>query len=320
MKISALDWIERFSRHLLLERRVSPHTHSNYRLDLAALVTFCDRAGVADWTALDVKQVRAFAARSRARGLGSASIQRRLSAVRTFQRFLVREGVITDTTAQYVQAPKAHRPLPQVLSVDEMTALLERPKQIDSDDYFTRDRAVMELFYSSGLRLAELVGLNVTDLDLIDRTARVMGKGSRARIVPVGRMAATALARYLRERKAKPGEPALFVARGGRRIQRRAVQTRVALWAKKAGIRQHVHPHLFRHSCATHVLESSGAIRDVQELLGHASISTTAIYTHLNAQHLAEVYMATHPRARRKDETPCTMKVGVMADAIWRTG
>lgn len=298
MKISALDWIERFSRHVVLERRVSPHTHSAYRFDLASLVAFCDRSGIEEWTALDARQVRAFAARSHARGLAPSSVQRRLSAVRTFQNYLIREGVLNYNSARDVSAPKSRRPLPKVLNVDEMTRLIEGPKA--TDRYFVRDRAIMELFYSSGLRLAELTGLNLCDLDLRDRTVRVLGKGSRERIVPVGRMAATALSHYLTERKRQttPDETALFVGRGGRRLDRRAVQLRVALWASKAGIKQHVNPHLFRHSCATHLLESSSSIRDVQEFLGHASISTTAIYTHLDFQHLAKAYLAAHPRAK----------------------
>jgi integrase/recombinase XerC len=296
MKISALDWIERFSHHVALERRLSPHTHSAYRQDLAALVAFCDRSGVEDWIALDARQVRTFAARSHAGGLAAPSVQRRLSAVRTFQNFLIREGVLNYNTARDVSAPKAARPLPQTLNVDEMTQLIEEPK--GTDPLFVRDRAIMELFYSSGLRLAELVGLNLCDLDLHDRTVRVLGKGSRERIVPVGRMAATALKHYLTERKRQgTGETALFVGRGGRRLVGRAVEFRVALWARKAGIKRHVNPHMFRHSCATHLLESSSGIREVQEFLGHASISTTAIYTHLDFKHLSKVYLAAHPRA-----------------------
>jgi integrase/recombinase XerC len=298
MKASALDWIERFIRHAALERRLSPHTHSAYRLDLASLVAFCDQSGVEEWTALDVRQVRAFAAQSHARGLAPPSVQRRLSAVRTFQKFLVREGVLKYDSARDVSAPRSARTLPKVLNVDEMGRLMEGPKE--PDRHYARDRAIMELFYSSGLRLAELTGLNLCDLDLQDRTVRVLGKGSRERIVPVGRMAITALRGYLTERKwqAKPGETALFVSRSGGRLDGRAVQLRVARWAKKAGINQHVHPHMFRHSCATHLLESSSSIRDVQEFLGHASISTTAIYCHLDFKHLAKVYMATHPRAK----------------------
>jgi integrase/recombinase XerC len=252
MKTSALDWIERFSRHLMLERRVSPHTHSAYRSELGSLVAFCDRSGVEEWSALDVRQVRTFAARSHARGLVPSSIQRRLSAVRTFQKFLIREGVLNYDSARDVSAPRAPRPLPQTLNVEEMTQLIEGPEA--TDRYFVRDRAIMELFYSSGLRLAELTGLDLSNLDLHDRTVRVLGKGNRERIVPVGRMAVVALTEYLRERRrqTKTGDTALFLGRNGRRLVGRAVQLRVALWARRAGIKRHVNPHMFRHSCATH--------------------------------------------------------------------
>ena len=299
MQSAAIGWVERFMRYLAYERRVSPHTSSAYETDLSTLIAFCDKAGVKNWAALDVANVRAFAARSNARGMAPASVQRRLSAVRSFLKFLVREGAVPYNTATDISAPKARRKLPHTLDVDQVAALIERPK-LDSDPLAVRDRAILELLYSSGLRLAELIGLNVHDVDLHDRTVRVLGKGSRERVVPVGRKAAEALQRYLpeRRRRAKPGETALFVGRRGRRLTGRNVQTRIAQWARRAGIRQHVHPHLLRHSFATHMLESSGDIRAVQELLGHASISTTAIYTHLNFQHMAKVYMAAHPRAK----------------------
>jgi integrase/recombinase XerC len=180
-----------------------------------------------------------------------------------------------------------------------MARLLQIPP---GDRLTSRDRAIMELLYSSGLRLAELVGLDVTSVDLKDRVVQVLGKGSKARIVPVGRAAAQALQGWLKERTAlaRPGEAALFVGRNGRRLGPRAVQLRVAFWARRQGLGLHVHPHLFRHSFASHLLESSGELRGVQELLGHADISTTQIYTHLDFQHLARIYDATHPRARRK--------------------
>ncbi len=302
MDLHSLDWLERFFRHLVLERRLSPLTHKSYRLDLETLVRFCDKAGIQEWAALDARQVQAFAGRQRVRGLGSRSIQRHLSAVRTFMSFLMRENVLTYNAAKDVRGPKFSRPLPRVLDVDTMTVLIESPEP--GGAHYARDRAMLELLYSSGLRLAELVGLNVTDLDLRERLVRVMGKGSRERVVPVGRMAATALTEYLRRRKGKRGETALFLSRRGTRLQCRAVQMCLKRWARKAGIRQHVNPHLFRHSCATHLLESSRDIRAVQELLGHASLSTTAIYTHLDAQHLLNVYMATHPRAKRVTNQP----------------
>ncbi len=298
------------------ERRLSEHTDSNYARDLAALVKFCDRHGLQDWDVLDSQHIRTFAAHSHAAGLAPRSIQRRLSAVRAFYDFLVREsliparqphdrlrsaagGPVRSNPAHEVRAPKAARRLPETLDADQMARLLELPA---GDRFVTRDRAIMELLYSSGLRLAELVGLDVTGLDLADRTVRVLGKGNKARIVPVGKEAAAALTQWLRERSAiaRPAESALFVGRSGNRIGRRAVQSRVALWARRQGLHSRVYPHLFRHSFASHLLESGGDLRGVQELLGHADISTTQIYTHLDFQHLARIYDAAHPRARRK--------------------
>ena len=298
MHIRAQEWVDRFNRYLTTERRVSPHTTSNYGRDIAALVAFCDREHIEHWRDVLVPHVRRFAASSHSGGLAPKSVQRQLSAVRTFMKFLVREGVIGGNPAVVVQAPKAGRPLPNVLDVDQMTRLIEIP---GNDIYAVRDRAIMELLYSSALRLHELVRLNRGDLDFGDRVVRVLGKGNVARIVPVGSFAIRALQRWLRARAqvAKDCEQAVFVGRGGRRLGPRAIQTRVDYWARHQGITTHVHPHMFRHACATHVLESSRNIREVQELLGHASISTTQIYTHLNAQHLFEVYENAHPRARR---------------------
>jgi integrase/recombinase XerC len=323
MTPAALECVARFRRYLSSERRFSPHTDKSYARDLAALVKFCDRAGVSDWSELDSQHVRTFAAHSHAGGLAPRSIQRRLSAVRSFYAFLLREAHsagggagkrtnqdadtkrarradrITRNPAYDVRAPKAARRLPQTLDADQMARLLQIPP---GDRLTARDRAIMELLYSSGLRLAELVGLDVTSIDLKDRLVQVLGKGSKARIVPVGRAAARALQGWLKERAtlARAGEAALFVGRNGRRLGPRAVQSRVAFWARRQGLGLHVHPHLFRHSFASHLLESSGELRGVQELLGHADISTTQIYTHLDFQHLARIYDATHPRARRK--------------------
>ena len=312
MSPAALEWLARFRRYLTSERRLSPHTDSNYTRDLKALVKYCDRAGLADWGALDSQHVRAFAAHSHAGGLSPRSIQRRLSAVRSFYEFLLREAPreaasgcsrrgkrVTVNPALEVRAPKAARRLPQTIDADQMGRLLELPA---GGGLTARDRALMELLYSSGLRLAELVALDVGDIDLKDRTVRVLGKGRKSRIVPVGRLALAALRAWLKERAALAAadELALFVARGGRRLGPRAIQARVDYWAKRQGLGLHVHPHLFRHSFASHLLESGGELRGVQELLGHADISTTQIYTHLDFQHLARIYDAAHPRARRK--------------------
>lgn len=307
MTPEALEWVARFRRYMGSERRLSAHTDSNYARDLAALVKYCDRVGLGGWSALDSQHIRMFAAHSHAGGLSPRSVQRRLSAVRSFYEFLVRENAagasprsgVTRNPAHDIRAPKAVKRLPETLDPDQMARLLEVPP---GDSFVTRDRAIMELLYSSGLRLAELVGLNLADLDLKDRMVDVMGKGRKARRVPVGSIAAEVLSKWLRERAAvaKPDETALFVGRGGKRLGPRAIQTRVAHWARRQGLSVHVYPHLFRHSFATHLLESSRELRGVQELLGHADISTTQVYTHLDFQHLARIYESSHPRARKK--------------------
>ena len=291
--------VTRFLDGLRTERRLSPHTSSSYGRDLDALIDYCAAHGIESWNALDTQHLRSFAAQCHRRGLAPRSIQRRLSAVRSLCRFLVREGELKSDPTADVQAPKARKRLPTTLDTDTMARLLE----FRADDRLgVRDKAIMELFYSSGLRLAELLGLDLVDLDLRDRTVRVLGKGRKVRIVPVGRHAADALAKWLAERTtvAAIGETAVFVGRNGRRIGPRIVQRRIARWARLQGLPEHVHPHLFRHSFASHLLESSGDLRAVQELLGHANISTTQVYTHLDFQHLARIYDASHPRARRK--------------------
>jgi integrase/recombinase XerC len=307
MTPEALEWVARFRRYMGSERRLSAHTDSNYARDLAALVKYCDRAKLGEWSALDSQHIRMFAAHSHAGGLSPRSVQRRLSAVRSFYEFLLRENAadasprsgVTRNPAHDIRAPKAAKRLPETLDPDQMARLLEVPP---GDTFVMRDRAIMELFYSSGLRLAELVGLNLADLDLKDRMVDVMGKGRKGRRVPVGSIAAEVLTKWLRERAAvaKPEETALFVGRGGKRLGPRAIQTRVAHWARRQGLGVHVYPHLFRHSFATHLLESSRELRGVQELLGHADISTTQVYTHLDFQHLARIYESSHPRARKK--------------------
>ncbi len=299
MNPAALGELARFRQYLTRERRLSGHTDSSYARDLAALVRFCDQQGVSAWAALEHDQVRLFAARSHAAGLAPRSVQRRLSAVRSFLNFLIRDGLLSHNCAVEVRAPKGARRLPGTLDADSMARLLQIPGQ---DALAVRDRALMELLYSSGLRLAEIVGLDVQDLNVADRTVRVLGKGSKTRVLPVGRKALTALSAWLAMRAAlvSPDNPAVFVGATGRRLGARAIQKRVAFWAVRQGLPMHVHPHLFRHSFASHLLESSGELRAVQELLGHADISTTQVYTHLDFQHLARIYDATHPRARRK--------------------
>jgi integrase/recombinase XerC len=291
MTPEAQDWVTRFGVHLGAERRLSPHTRSNYLRELQALTEWCDRQGIADWNTLDTQHVRMFAARSHAGGLAPRSVQRRLSAVRSFLRWLQREKVISGNPAVDVRAPKTRRRLPVTVDADQIARLLDFQPQAPLEQ---RDLALMELLYSSGLDLP--------DLDLPDRTVRVTGKGRKVRIVPVGRKAVTALESWLRARTglAVLGELAVFTGRSGRRIGPRAVQARVAYWARRQGLPMHLHPHLFRHSFASHLLESSQDLRGVQELLGHADIATTQVYTHLDFQHLARIYDQTHPRARRK--------------------
>jgi integrase/recombinase XerC len=291
--------IDGYLAHLSRERRLSPHTASNYARDLRALADYAERARLVHWKSIDSQHVRLFAARAHAGGLSPRSVQRRLSAVRGFFNYLLRERVVTGNPAVDVRAPKAAKRLPGTLDVDQINQLLDIPPD---DSLAIRDRAIMELFYSSGLRLDELVTLDLGQLDLADRTVRVLGKGRKTRIVPVGRKAEDALRTWLRERPAlaASGENAVFVGKNGARLMHRAVQLRIAHWARRKGLPSHVHPHLFRHSFATHLLETSKDLRGVQELLGHADISTTQIYTHLDFAHLARTYDASHPRAKRK--------------------
>jgi integrase/recombinase XerC len=308
------DWIDRFLTHLGTERRVSPHTVSAYRRDLETLLEFCGRQKLDAWPALDHAHVRTYAAHEHQRGIGPRSVQRRLSAVRSFYEYLQREGHATRNPAIDVRAPKTAKRLPVTLDADQMAKLLEFRV---SDTLSNRDKAIMELFYSSGLRLAELVSLNLTDIDLVDATVRVLGKGSKTRIVPVGRQAVVALREWLKARAAlikpardagtggaggneEPLQSAVFISRSGRRLGARAIQFSFESWARAQGIAARVHPHMFRHSFASHLLESSQDLRGVQELLGHSDIGTTQIYTHLDFQHLAKVYDSAHPRARRR--------------------
>ena len=297
---SALAWIARFIGHLQNERNYSPHTLKNYRRDLNALAVWCATQGVQQWRELDVHRLRAFTAARHRGGLAGRSLQRELSAARSFFNYLLREGQLSHNPAQSVSAPRSPRTLPHTLDADQVGRLLD----FDADTPLARrDRAIMELFYSSGLRLAELLALELGDIDLPDATVRVTGKGSKTRVVPIGRQARDALQEWLKARAAMTTaeQRALFVTRTGTRLHARNVQQRLRQWAVQRGLDTRVHPHLLRHSFASHLLESSGDLRAVQELLGHADISTTQIYTHLDFQHLAKIYDAAHPRAKRSD-------------------
>ena len=288
--------VDAFLAQLDVERRLSKHTSSAYRRDLALLLAHCEELGVTDWPQLDTERMRGFIAAQHRRGLAPPSLQRLLSACRSFFRWLMVNGELAVDPTTGLRGPKARRKLPQVLDADEMTQLVELEVKSPLD---ARDRAMLELFYSSGLRLSELCALRWRDLDLADGLVRVLGKGGKTRLVPVGSHARKALAQLAQQRGAKPDD-AVFTGRGNAPIGPRAVQKRIKLLALRQGIHKNVHPHLMRHSCASHVLESSGDLRGVQELLGHADIATTQIYTHLDFGHLSKVYDAAHPRARRK--------------------
>ena len=301
MKPAALASLDHYLNHLRQERRLSPHTHSAYARDLQSLISYCDKQGRDDWPTLTAQDIRAFAAACHRQGLAGRSIQRRLSAVRGLYEYLLREGRIGHNPAQDIRAPKGERRLPGVLDVDQMERLLT----IDTNQPLAvRDQALMELMYSSGLRLSELTDLDLPDLDLDAGLVTVIGKGRKTRVVPVGRKAAAALQHWLSIRSdlLPPGseQRALFISRGGRRLAARSVQQRLDQWARRQGMEGRVHPHMLRHSFASHLLESSGDLRAVQELLGHADISTTQVYTHLDFQHLADVYDKAHPRAKRR--------------------
>ncbi len=292
-------YIEEFLAHLEKERRLSPHTISNYCRDLKNVVEYCELAGLVDWQSLDAQHVRSWVAKRHRQGIGGRSLARALSALRSFLQYLMRENHLQVNVAKGIRAPKSARKLPEPLDADEMARLLAVS---DDSPLAIRDLAMLELMYSSGLRLAELVSLNLGDVDLADGSVPVTGKGGKARIVPVGRFAHDALQRWLKTRVALAGEEelALFVSKQGKRITPRAVQQRFRQWGIKQGLDSRVHPHKLRHAFASHLLESSGDLRAVQELLGHADISTTQIYTHLDFQHLADVYDKAHPRARKK--------------------
>jgi integrase/recombinase XerC len=295
-------FLEEFFRHLGDERRLSPHTLVHYRRDLAQCIAYCDSAGVAGWDKLTTAEVRGWVAALHRRGLSGKSIQRALSALRTLYRYLLREQAVSRNPAAGVTAPRSARRLPRTLTADQAARLVALDAR---DPLMLRDRALLELLYSSGLRLSEAVNLDLAELDLGGGLVRVTGKGRKVRDVPVGAKAREALREWLAVRREMAGaeQAAVFVARNGKRLGARAMQSRLRIWAVRQGMEVPVHPHMLRHSFASHVLESSGDLRAVQELLGHANISTTQIYTHLDFQHLAKVYDKAHPRARRKTPT-----------------
>ncbi|WP_010489274.1 tyrosine recombinase XerC [Pseudomonas sp. S9] len=290
--------IDAYLEHLRSERQVSAHTLDGYGRDLGKLLSFCQREQLADWNQLDTSRLRRLVAHLHMQGQSSRSLARLLSATRGLYRYLIREGHCQHDPASGLMPPKGERRLPKTLDADRTGQLLDGA--VEDDFIALRDQAMLELFYSSGLRLSELVSLNLDGLDLAAGLVRVQGKGNKTRELPVGRMARQALENWLPMRAlSSPADGAVFVINKGRRIGARAVQLRV----RQAGVRelgQNLHPHMLRHSFASHMLESSQDLRAVQELLGHADIATTQIYTHLDFQHLATVYDSAHPRAKRK--------------------
>ena len=276
---------------------MSPHTLEAYRRDLNKVLAFCAQESIASWAALDIQRLRQLVSRLHQQGQSSRSIARLLSAVRGLYHYLNREGLCDHDPANGLAPPKGERRLPKTLDTDRALQLLEGG--VEDDFLALRDHAILELFYSSGLRLSELTGLNLEQMDLADGLVQVLGKGSKTRVLPVGRKAREALQAWLPLRLlANPEDDAVFISQKGRRLGPRAIQLRV----KGAGERelgQNLHPHMLRHSFASHLLESSQDLRAVQELLGHADIKTTQIYTHLDFQHLASVYDSAHPRAKR---------------------
>jgi len=297
MEQSATQFID----YLRDVRQLSPHTLSNYQRDLQSLQRYCEEHSKRSAEQLVEADIRAWVSQLHRRGLAGSSIQRSLSAARSFFNYLGREQGRPRNPAASVQAPRQPRKLPKTLDADQVNKYLS----FDEDSVIARrDRAITELFYSSGLRLAELVAVDINDIDQHSKLLTVTGKGNKTRTVPVGSMALQAIERWLQVRPDnsadEDGAVALFTSSRGQRISVRNIQARLKVQGRKSGMLQDVHPHMLRHSFASHMLESSGDLRAVQELLGHANISTTQVYTHLDFQHLAKVYDAAHPRAKRR--------------------
>jgi len=296
-------WIHEYLRERSLQH-LSFHSIKNYQLDLLRFLAYLNQQSIHDWQQVRHFHVQAYIAQSHREGLASESLQRHLSSIRRFFHFMIGKKQVENNPAKGIRAPKCKQSLPQVLDVDQLSQLL----QSHSDKpLLIRDHAMFELFYSSGLRLSELVSLNLADVDLQEGMLSAFGKGEKSRIVPIGKMALDALKIWLKERPQLLREAqidALFISSLGKRISPRTVQERLKQWSVRQGLGQHLHPHMLRHSFATHLLESSGDLRAVQELLGHASLNTTQIYTKLDFQHLAQVYDQAHPRALRKKSKP----------------
>lgn len=296
--------ISSFLDYLKNEKQYSAHTIDAYRRDLDRTAHFCEEFKIIDLDQISANLLRRQLHVLRAKGLQAASLQRWLSSLNTFFKYQKKRGYVNNIPTQALLVPKKDKKLPKALDTDEVSALLS---QASDDPLDIRDRAMLELMYSSGLRLAELCSINLTDIDLRDASLSVTGKGSKQRLLPVGSRAIKAVQEWLVVRalinKSADTEAALFISKRGTRISHRNVQARFKRRAERYGLNQHLHPHKLRHSFASHLLESSGDLRAVQELLGHSDISTTQIYTHLDFQHLAKVYDQAHPRAQRSKPT-----------------
>ena len=298
MNDPAMESINSFLIKLRDERNYSSNTLKSYSRDLKSLIAYCEQQEIASWDDVNEQHVRSLVSQRHRQGLGGASLQRLLSTFRSFFKYLLVENKVKINPAKSIQAPKTGRKLPSTLDVDSVSHLIEiKGNEVET----VRDRAILELFYSSGLRLTELSSLNLESGKKIKSgVIRVLGKGNKERDLPVGSKAIVAMNEWLTRRVelANEKEDALFVGKQGKRIHNSVIQKRLKYWAQKQGIDMSVYPHMLRHSFASHMLESSGDLRAVQELLGHADISTTQIYTHLDFQHLAKVYDAAHPRAK----------------------
>jgi integrase/recombinase XerC len=300
MHADAAQMLADFFDQLTVEKRASEHTVKSYQRDIIRLSNYCTDSTIHKWSDLKQSDIRSHIASRHRQGISSKSLQRELSAIRSFYNFLLKKHLADSNPAQHVKAPKQARKLPKTLDVDQINGLLEAGTNSTLE---IRDLAMFELFYSSGLRLGELAALDLTDIDLSDNSLIVRaGKGGKSRLLPIGSKAITAINNWLQQRLtyAVVSESALFVSTRGTRLGQRSIELRLEQWCTKKGIAEHIHPHMLRHSFASHLLESSEDLRAVQELLGHSNISTTQIYTHLDFQHLADVYDKAHPRAQKK--------------------
>ncbi len=296
MEDNAQQALDAFFQYMEVEKRASDHTLKSYQRDIKQLKNYCSSQQYQHWNSVQPSDIRKHIANRHRNGISSKSLQRELSAIRSFYNYLLKKHIISSNPANHIRAPKQERKLPKVLDVDQVFGILET---IPDSLLEIRDLAMFELFYSSGLRLSELANLNIKDIDFTDHSLRVRyGKGGKQRELPIGSKAIAAIKKWLTYRPETTDE-ALFTSTKGQRLGQRSIQLRLDRWCKKIGLPEHVHPHMLRHSFASHLLESSQDIRAVQELLGHSNLSTTQIYTHLDFQHLADVYDKAHPRAKK---------------------